>query len=157
MTTIPSRSGSAGIERQMAAADFWTNQEKAQSVVMELKGLKAVLKPLSEAGRAVGRPADDDRNGRRRRRVLPRKCPASLQRLEKQVEDLELKALLSGPMDANDAIMTINARDGGTDANDWAEMLLRMYLHWARDHEYQVELLDRQDNEQAGINSAAHR
>ena len=51
-------------------------------------------------------------------------------------------------------MLTINARDGGTDANDWAEMLLRMYLAWARDHDYETELLDRQDNEEAGINSA---
>ena len=50
--------------------------------------------------------------------------------------------------------MTINARDGGTDANDWAEMLLRMYIHWAQKNDYHVELLDRQDNEQAGINNA---
>ncbi len=51
--------------------------------------------------------------------------------------------------------MTINARDGGTDANDWAEMLLRMYMAWAKDHEYDVEILDRQDNDEAGINSVA--
>jgi len=69
--------------------------------------------------------------------------------------DLELKALLSGPHDANNAILTINARDGGTDANDWAEMLLRMYLHWAAAQGYETELLDRQDNEEAGINNAS--
>jgi peptide chain release factor 2 len=50
--------------------------------------------------------------------------------------------------------MTINARDGGTDANDWAEMMLRMYLHWAQANDYSTELLDRQDNLEAGINSA---
>jgi peptide chain release factor 2 len=53
------------------------------------------------------------------------------------------------------AILTINARDGGTDANDWAEMLLRMYLMWAEKNGYTVELIDRQDNEQAGINHAS--
>ena len=61
---------------------------------------------------------------------------------------------MSGPLDPNAALLTINARDGGTDANDWAEMLLRMYLTWAKDHDYQTEILDRQDNEEAGINSA---
>ncbi len=80
--------------------------------------------------------------------------PGELDRLEQSVEVLETKALLSGPLDANAALLTINARDGGTDANDWAEMLLRMYLNWAKDHDYETELLDRQDNEQAGINSA---
>jgi peptide chain release factor 2 len=61
---------------------------------------------------------------------------------------------LSGPLDDNSALLTINARDGGTDAHDWAEMLLRMYTSWAGDHEYTTELIDRQDNEVAGINSA---
>ena len=70
------------------------------------------------------------------------------------LDDLEIKSLLSGPLDGSSALLTINARDGGTDANDWAEMLLHMYLAWARDHEYETELLDRQDNEEAGINSA---
>ena len=51
--------------------------------------------------------------------------------------------------------MTINARDGGTDANDWAEMLLRMYIHWAQKNDYEVEILDRQDDNEAGIQSAA--
>ena len=65
------------------------------------------------------------------------------------------KALLNGPLDASGAILTINARDGGTDANDWAEMLLRMYIAWAKKNGYEVELLDRQDNEEAGITHAA--
>ena len=107
----------------MAAPDFWNNQEKAREVVAELKGLKAVLKPLEEAVKAAGDLAtlvemaqeDDD---------LAAEVPGELSRLEQAVEVLETKALLSGPLDANPALLTINARDGGTDANDWAEMLL---------------------------------
>jgi peptide chain release factor 2 len=79
---------------------------------------------------------------------------AELDRLESMINQLELKGLLNGPYDAKGAIMTINARDGGTDANDWAEMLLRMYLSWAQKNDYQAELLDRQDNEEAGIKTA---
>jgi peptide chain release factor 2 len=85
---------------------------------------------------------------------LAAEVPGELERIERRLDDLETKALLSGPLDANAAILSINARDGGTDANDWAEMLLRMYLNWAKDHDYETELLDRQENEQAGINSA---
>ena len=85
---------------------------------------------------------------------LAAEVPDELKRVEKILEALETKALLDGPYDANSALLTINARDGGTDANDWAEMMLRMYLSWAKDNDYQTELLDRQDNEQAGINSA---
>jgi peptide chain release factor 2 len=75
-------------------------------------------------------------------------------RLETKSDELELKALLNGPHDSAGAILTINARDGGTDANDWAEMLLRMYLQWAQQNDYAAALLDRNDNEEAGINSA---
>ena len=137
----------------MAAPDFWNNQEKARDVVGQLKALKAVLKPLEEVVKAADNLAalvemareDDD---------FAAEVPDETQRLEQSVEELETKALLSGPLDANPALLTINARDGGTDANDWAEMLLRMYLNWAKDHDYETELLDRQDNEEAGINSA---
>jgi peptide chain release factor 2 len=75
-------------------------------------------------------------------------------RVERTVADLELKSLLSGPSDGAGALLSINARDGGTDANDWAEMMLRMYIQWAQKNGYSVALLDRNDNEEAGINSA---
>jgi peptide chain release factor 2 len=76
-------------------------------------------------------------------------------RLEGILEELELKALLSGPNDGAGAILSINARDGGTDANDWADMMLRMYSAWAVANDYKIELLDRQENEEAGINHAS--
>jgi peptide chain release factor 2 len=75
--------------------------------------------------------------------------------LEEILEALELKALLSGPNDGAGAILSINARDGGTDANDWADMILRMYSAWAVANDYKIELLDRQENEEAGINHAS--
>ncbi len=81
-------------------------------------------------------------------------APQEIERIEALLEQLKLAALLNGPHDAAGAILTINARDGGTDANDWAEMLLRMYLLWAQKNDYATELIDRQDNEQAGINHA---
>jgi peptide chain release factor 2 len=137
----------------MSAPDFWTNQEKAQEVVAELKGLKAVLKPLEELGRgaddlgAMIEMADEDES-------FAAEVPRQVAALEKTLGALELKSLLNGPMDGNGAILSINARDGGVDANDWAEMLLRMYINWAKEQDYQVEILDRQDNEEAGIQSA---
>jgi peptide chain release factor 2 len=81
--------------------------------------------------------------------------PSEVAALEALVEDLKLKALLNGRHDAAGAILTINARDGGTDANDWAEMLLRMYTLWAQKNGYSSELLERQDNEEAGITHAS--
>jgi len=137
----------------MGAADFWNHQEKAQEVVGELKSLKAVIRPLEDTVKSVDdlaaliEMAHEDEG-------LAAEVPGELDRLEPLLEDLETKALLNGPFDSHAAILSINARDGGTDANDWAEMLLRMYLNWAGHNDYESEILDRQDNEQAGINSA---
>jgi len=80
---------------------------------------------------------------------------AEIDRVEQRLDELELRALLNGPRDDCGAILTINARDGGTDAADWAEMLLRMYIQWAQKNDYEAALLDRNDNEEAGISSAA--
>lgn len=138
----------------MASADFWSHQEKAQQVVGRLKTLKTLLKPLNNVIRAADDlsamidMAEEDAS-------FEAELPTEIERLESLLDDLEVQALLDGPLDGNDAILTINARDGGTDANDWAEMLLRMYTAWAGKNDYKVELLDRQDNEEAGINSAS--
>jgi peptide chain release factor 2 len=75
-------------------------------------------------------------------------------KLQSDLDRLELQTLLSGEDDASDAIVEINAGAGGTDAQDWAEMLLRMYMRWAEQQEFKVSLLDRQDGEEAGIKSA---
>jgi peptide chain release factor 2 len=137
----------------MASPGFWDSQERAQATVAELKSLRAIVEPLSEALRAsedleaMLELAEEDKD-------FANEVAGEVARLEKRVEELELKALLNGPHDAAGAILTINARDGGTDANDWAEMLLRMYLQWAQQNDYSATLLDRNDNEEAGINSA---
>jgi peptide chain release factor 2 len=143
----------AAIEQRMGQQDFWDQREKAQEFVARLKALMALTRPLDEAWKAAEdvsamvAMADEDEE-------MAAAVPGEVQRLEKVVAGLEVQSLLSGPLDGNAALVTINARDGGTDANDWAEMLLRMYLSWAKDHDYQTEILDRQENEEAGINSA---
>ena len=138
----------------MAAADFWDNQEKAQEVVGQLKSVKSVVTPMAELSESVEdlqaliEMAEEDPE-------IASDIVNEVKSLEKRLDDLELKALLNGPHDDCGAIMTINARDGGTDANDWAEMLLRMYTQWATKNEYSVVLFDRNDNDEAGINSAS--
>ena len=142
------------IEAKMAAPDFWDNQETAQETVSELKSVKAIVSPmieLIESGEDLSAlvemcQEDDSIEGEVRKELAS---------LEQQVEQLELKSLLNGPYDNSGAILTIHARDGGTDANDWAEMMLRMYLQWAGKYEYEAEMLDRDDNDEAGINSAS--
>lgn len=137
----------------MAATNFWNNQEKAQAVVGELKGLRSVVLPLQEAITAA-----DDLGGLLE--ILAEdesardEVAAEVERLENQVEELELKAMLDGPHDSAGALLSVHARDGGVDANDWAAMLLDMYIAWANQSGYTVELIDRQDNEEAGITQA---
>ena len=141
------------LDLEMAAPDFWSDQNQAQSKVAERKSLIAVVKPLEEAEAACGdldamveMVAEDP--------AFEAEVPPEVERLERLLSDLKLTALLNGPHDASGAIVSIYARDGGTDANDWAEMLLRMYISWAQKQDYTYELIDRQDNEEAGINNA---
>jgi len=137
----------------MAAAGFWDNHETAQQTVGELKSLHAIVKPLEEAIAGVDdlttmiEMAEEDES-------FTAEVPGEIDRLQRLIEKLELKSLLNGPRDGAGALMTINARDGGTDANDWADMLLRMYTQWAQKNDYKIELLDRNENDEAGINSA---
>ncbi len=141
------------IEGEMAATGFWDNQEKAQETVGQLKSVKAIVTPMNELCSAADdltaliEMADEDPE-------VEQEVQAEVKRLEKSLEALELKSLLDGPHDGSGAIMTFYARDGGTDANDWAEMLLRMYTQWATKNDYTVTLLDRSDNDEAGINNA---
>ena len=138
----------------MAQPGFWDNSERAQQTIGELKTLRALIKPLAEAiqtvehfGEMMEMAAEDDE--------FAKEISAEVGKLEQTIDELSLKALLNGPHDSAGAIVSLHARDGGTDANDWAEMLLRMYSQWASQNDYQVELLDRKDDEVAGIQSAS--
>jgi peptide chain release factor 2 len=143
----------AEIERRMAESGFWDNQEKAQATVAELKTLGGLVKPIADLEKSL-----DDLDALLEMAAeepeFAAEVPAELERLEAVLGELELKGLLNGPFDSYSAIMTINARDGGVDAHDWAEMLLRMYIQWAKKHDFDVEIMDRQDNEEAGISTA---
>jgi peptide chain release factor 2 len=81
----------------------------------------------------------------------------ALRALAEEAKRREIESLLAGEADANDAYMQINAGTGGTEAQDWAEMLMRMYMRWAEQHGYKVEFLEESEGEQAGIKSATLR
>ena len=143
------------IEKQMATAGFWNDQEKAQQVVAELKRITAILKPFAElsgAGddvQALVELAGEDDSG-----AAERELATELDRVEKRLAALELQAMLSGPNDEKNAFVTIQAGEGGTEACDWSNMLLRLYLRWAEEHDYQTELLEVSGGEEAGVRSA---
>ena len=140
------------IEDRMARPGFWDNQERAQLVVGELKSLRMIIKPLEESLvsshdlEGLLELAGDDPDA-------VQEVRREIEGLEATLDDLELRALLNGPHDGAGAIMSINARDGGTDANDWAEMLQRMYTQWAQKNDYSVEIMDRVPDDVAGIQS----
>ncbi len=141
------------IEGLMGRPGFWDNQEKAQAIVAELKSLNGLVKPIADLDRSL----DDLQTMLEMAAEEPEfaaEVPAELDRLDQVLSELELKGLLNGPFDNRNAIVTFHARDGGVDANDWAEMLMRMYTQWAKKHDFDVELMDRQDNEEAGISTA---
>jgi len=137
----------------MSQPGFWDNQETAQKTVLRLKTEKGVVGPLQAAMRGADdlqtmlEMAEEDDSFRA-------EAIDEVERLEGLVGQIELQSLLSGPHDAEGALLSINARDGGTDASDWAEMMLRMYMQWANRRGFEVELLDRADDLEAGINSA---
>lgn len=137
----------------MAAVGFWNNQETAQETVSELKALKSIMSPL-EAAIASVNDLDALQEMAEEDPAIADDVQSEVTALEKLLDDLELKSLLNGQHDGCGAILTINARDGGTDANDWAEMMLRMYSQWAQSNEYSVDLIDRSENSEAGINNA---
>jgi peptide chain release factor 2 len=144
------------LDRQAAMPEFWLDQEGAQKVLKEKGGIERVVNDWKYlAGRRddvatlleLAEEAQDDDAAAEARTILVD--------LEKRLGSLETRRLLSGELDGNDVIVEINAGEGGTDAADWADMLSRMYGKWATAHGFQVELLDRQEGEEAGIRSTA--
>jgi peptide chain release factor 2 len=146
----------AELTDQMSQATFWDNQDKAKKTIQQLKVLNALLKPYEELQSAVGdlhtmaelAEADDE---------LAAELESSVPKIEEQTDAFEFQAMLSGPQDASNAFLRIQAGAGGTDACDWAEMLLRMFARWAERHGFQVGLQDELKNEEAGIQSATIR
>jgi peptide chain release factor 2 len=134
---------------------LWNDAAAAQEVSRERSRLQAqvdaVTSAEAELADAVGYAELADEEGDE---ALLDEARASLKALKDRVARAELEALLSGEADANDAYLEVNSGAGGTESNDWAGMLLRMYSRWAQAHGYKVELQEETSGEQAGIKSA---
>jgi len=139
----------------MARPGFWDSQEQAMATVAELKALKVVIDPLSEVASAVDdasvlvEVAEEEADGDARSEL-----EIEVGDLAHRVDRLEFKATMADPHDAFNCYLSIHAGAGGTDACDWAEMLLRLYSRYAERHEFEVELIDRMASEEAGIRRA---
>jgi peptide chain release factor 2 len=139
----------------MAEPGFWTDQQTAQAVVQKVKALKSTIDTfdkiegrLTSAQDLEGMLATDPDE------AMGRELDAEVASVAEELEALRLRSLLSGPDDFRDAQLEISAGAGGTEAQDWAAMLMRMYERWAQRKGYSIEVLDQSDGEEAGIKGA---
>jgi len=139
----------------MADPAFWNDAESARTVIAEANSIKQWTDPWNRLSGKVQElmelaellESDDDEE-------LRTDWVREAETIEPELAALELRNMLQGPDDQRDALLTVRPGAGGSESQDWAEMLLRMYVRWGEKHGYEVELLDRQDGEEAGIKSA---
>lgn len=145
------RSDLAALEEEMQSPDVWSDKEKSSQLGVKIKDLKEVLGLLDSWAAViddtkVALEIDDAE--------LLAESETALVAAQNEIEKFEIRQMLNGEYDDADAIITVIAGAGGTDAQDWASMLLRMYLRWAELRGWKTELLDKLDGEEAGIKSA---
>lgn len=140
----------------MATPGFWENQARAQSVTQQLAALRDTLSEYKrlqgeceEINMLLELAEEESDDG------LLAELAVDVKHLAEGVAALEMAVLLSGPYDSGNAILTLHAGAGGTDAQDWVAMLLRMYTRWAEMHGYQVKTLDLLPGDEAGLKSVA--
>jgi peptide chain release factor 2 len=138
----------------MGAAGFWDDQERAAKVSADhartqrrLEGFRSLEGDVADLDELAEMAAEDDE--------LAAELTAQLTSLESRLGELEEARLFSGDYDAGDAVVTVRSGAGGTDSQDWAEMLLRMYLRWAERRDFAVEMAEASPGEEAGIKSAS--
>ncbi|RBY95879.1 peptide chain release factor 2 [Blastococcus sp. TF02-8] len=145
----------AELEQQAAAPDLWDDVEAAQALTSKLSYMQGDLRRVEELRGRLDDVAvlhemaveEDDA-------ATVAEAERELEALRKQLDELEVRTLLSGEYDSREALVTIRSEAGGVDAADFAEMLMRMYLRWAERHKYPTEVLDISYAEEAGIKSA---
>jgi len=141
----------AELETQAAAPDLWDDQERAAKVTSEMSQLRSTIDKLADLR---GRLDDATTAVELEDADLIDEVTTNLPALARAIDDLEVRTLLSGEYDERHAVITINPGAGGVDSQDWAEMLLRMYVRWAERSGYALDVLDTQYAEEAGIKSA---
>jgi len=141
------------IEKKSSQPDFWNKQDEVQTILQTRRRLERdveldarLARDMSDLGALLDLAAEGED-------VLP-ELNAEVARLEQEIQQTESRTLLSGEHDDANAIVAIHPGAGGTESQDWAEMLLRMYLRWAERSGYSTEILDYQQGEEAGIRSA---
>ncbi|WP_156915181.1 peptide chain release factor 2 [Rubidibacter lacunae] len=143
------------LEQTAAQPEFWDEPDAAQRLIQRLDGRKASLEVYRqwraglEDSEAIVELLDQDSDD-----LLLAEATETLTRLNRELDRWDVEQMLSGPYDERGAVLTINAGAGGTDAQDWAEMLLRMYTRWAERQGYRIHLAELSEGDEAGIKSA---
>lgn len=144
------------LEERISEPDFWNDQEKAQKIVQERSRIEKSLEMQESFENGIS-DAEVLFEFAQTDTASAGELETLIGRLEREVGDAEIRSLLSGETDVNNAICSIQSGAGGTDAQDFAQMLLRMYLRWAEKRGFKVEVLDEQTGSEAGIKSATFR
>jgi peptide chain release factor 2 len=142
------------LEHLAAQPDFWDEQARAQQVLQALNDAKSDLEQIDRWQNTI----NDSRAAWELLDLEPdegllNEAIGDLQCLAQELDTWELQRLLSGPYDSNGAVLTINAGAGGTDAQDWAEQLMRMYTRWAEKQQYKVAISELSEGDEAGVKS----
>jgi len=146
------------LEQQMTAADFWNNKDRAQATIDEATALRATVQPFSALAQKTDdleilRSLAEEENDSEARLTAFREVAQEYYAVLKELESFELKMLLSGEFDKNNAFLTIHAGAGGTESCDWADMLFRMYQRWIEQNGFRSQIIDIQEGDEAGIKS----
>ncbi|MFN5582391.1 peptide chain release factor 2 [Gemmatimonas sp.] len=142
-------------EEEMADAAFWNDQEHARDIVQQVKVLKGWVEPMDAlTSRIQGARELDELLELEPDQGMNKDLDLEVQRIVSELDAFELKSLLRGKDDFRDAQVEISAGAGGTEAQDWASMLLRLYTRWAERKGFELEMLDLSDGEEAGIKGA---
>ena len=143
------------VQRELEQPDVWNNPQRAQELGRERARLETEVGTLTRLATELGEAQELlDLAKEEEDADVVKSVSEDLGRLEKQLGDLEFQRMFSGEMDANNAFMDIQSGSGGTEAQDWANMLLRMYLMWGDKHGFKSEILEISEGEVAGIKSA---
>ncbi|WP_178723467.1 peptide chain release factor 2 [Clostridia bacterium] len=144
------------LDARAAADGFWDDMDAAQKVVQKTAILKAKIESYNRLvadyhdAMTLIELANEEEDA-----SLVDECTESVERIAAEIDKQRLATLLTGEYDAKNAILTFHAGAGGTEAQDWAEMLYRMYTHWAESHGFQYKILDYLDGDEAGLKSAS--
>ncbi len=144
------------LDEQMSESSFWNDQDSAQKTIQESNQLKSWVEPIESLKTrigdviALGEEAAGDPD-------FQEDLAQELHKIDLELSELETRRMLSNEMDAFSCFLSVNSGAGGTEACDWAEMLLRMYQRWAMKRGWKVEMVDRIEGEVAGIKSATIR